>query len=186
MSHGTPPVTYGARLQLRHESTNAILRSDPINYTTGSGQQEVTANRVEDKNSWFIVKGPNYLGDGWRQLKGTQVMNNSIIRLEHIETGKNLHSSPGVPSPSSGQQEVSAYGNNGYGDDNDDWRIETDHDAGTPWITTYRTRLIHVRSECALHSHGGHNNPRGQEVTGYRERDENDIWRVWNYNDINP
>ena len=41
---------------------------------------------------------------------------NDTIRLEHLKTGKNLHSH-NFASPVSKQQEVSAYGVNGEGDE---------------------------------------------------------------------
>jgi dolichyl-phosphate-mannose--protein O-mannosyl transferase len=47
---------------------------------------------------------------------------NDIIRLEHISTGKNLHSHK-VASPQSNQQEVSGFGNKGEGDTCDNWKV---------------------------------------------------------------
>ena len=45
------------------------------------------------------------------------------IRLEHIQTGKNLHSHD-VRSPLSHMNEVSGFGTNGEGDLGDDWVAE--------------------------------------------------------------
>lgn len=45
----------------------------------------------------------------------------SRIRLTHLQSNQNLHSSRDFHSPLSGQQEVHLYGNNGEGDFNDDW-----------------------------------------------------------------
>lgn len=42
-----------------------------------------------------------------------------MIRLEHMLTKRNLHSHREFDSPSSRQQEVCAYGENGLGDPND-------------------------------------------------------------------
>lgn len=47
---------------------------------------------------------------------------NDIVRFTHLLTGKNLHSHL-FRSPLSGQQEVSAFGENGIGDNSDDWKI---------------------------------------------------------------
>ena len=46
-----------------------------------------------------------------------------IIRLEHGQTSKNLHSHD-IQSPITRQNEVSAYGNDGEGDAGDNWKIE--------------------------------------------------------------
>ena len=45
------------------------------------------------------------------------------IRLEHMETSKNLHSH-NVRSPLSQKNEVSAFGDDGEGDDGDDFKLE--------------------------------------------------------------
>ena len=47
-----------------------------------------------------------------------------MVRFEHSETGKNLHSSKGKASPVSQRQEVSGFGDDGSGDVNDDWELE--------------------------------------------------------------
>ena len=46
------------------------------------------------------------------------------VRLEHNQTGKNLHSSKGKAAPLSQRQEVSGYGDDGMGDRGDDWQLE--------------------------------------------------------------
>lgn len=45
-----------------------------------------------------------------------------VVRLEHVETRKNLHSHD-VRSPLSNKYEVSAFGNDGNGDDGDNWMV---------------------------------------------------------------
>ena len=44
-----------------------------------------------------------------------------MIRLESNNTGKNLHTHTGYKAPISGRQEVSGYGDDGFGDGGDDW-----------------------------------------------------------------
>ena len=44
-----------------------------------------------------------------------------MIRLESNQTGKNLHTHAGYKAPISGRQEVSGYGDDGFGDGGDDW-----------------------------------------------------------------
>jgi dolichyl-phosphate-mannose--protein O-mannosyl transferase len=136
----------------------------------------VTAFTGADQNDYWIVKKAHGFGefDG----KGRPVANHDIIRLEHRRTRKNLHSHVGHPSPITAQQEVTAYGTDGVGDTNDDWRIDVEEGGG--WRENLPIRLIHVASGCALHSHSGHSHPQftagQQEVTCFPDRDFNDIW----------
>ena len=48
----------------------------------------------------------------------------STIRLEHMETGKNLHSHSEHKGPISRKNEVSGFGDDGEGDSYDNWQIE--------------------------------------------------------------
>jgi dolichyl-phosphate-mannose--protein O-mannosyl transferase len=90
-----------------------------------------------------------------------------VIRLEHERTRKNLHSHSSQLSPVTGQQEVTAFGENGGGDFNDNWRVEVD--GGGTWSTHKRVRLAHVETEYVLHSHKDKSDPENtmgqQEVT---------------------
>ena len=45
------------------------------------------------------------------------------VRFEHNPTGKNLHSHANMKAPLSQRQEVSGYGEDGNGDQGDDWEI---------------------------------------------------------------
>ena len=45
------------------------------------------------------------------------------LRLEHMETGKNLHSHK-IHSPISHRNEVSGHGDDGEGDVQDNWQID--------------------------------------------------------------
>ena len=45
-----------------------------------------------------------------------------MIRLQHASTGRNLHSHL-FKSPLSGNQEVSGFGENGFGDTGDNWEV---------------------------------------------------------------
>lgn len=66
-----------------------------------------------------------------------------IIRLEHLETKKNLHSHH-FSSPISGNQEVSAYGTKGEGDTGDHW-IVLCHDKF--WRRDSSVKLKHVDTD---------------------------------------
>ena len=98
--------------------------------------------------------------------------------MEHVSTRRNLHSHTGFVSPVTGQQEVSCFGTDGIGDDNDNWRVQVD--GGGEWLAGRRVRLIHSGTGVALHSHVDQSSPvftfGQQEVTGYSGRDFNDWW----------
>ncbi|HZW93283.1 MAG TPA: MIR domain-containing protein [Candidatus Eremiobacteraceae bacterium] len=171
-------IRYGDTIKLIHKRTGCSLHSHniPYSHNYSSKQQQVTAFAGADTNDYWIVKKPHGLGKFVG--KGYPVPNHDIIRLEHRNTTRNLHSHTGKPSPITAQQEVTAYGTDGVGDTNDNWRIDVED--GGEWRENVAIRLIHVGSGCALHSHGGHGHPQftagQQEVTCFSDRDENDFW----------
>ncbi|NMO17876.1 hypothetical protein HPC49_23415 [Pyxidicoccus fallax] len=174
-------VTYGCRIKLRHCAGGRALHSHPFNYGHAgtSGQQQVTAYEGFDENDWWYIQGPHGTPANYQQT--LPVSHGQIIRLKHRGTGRNLHSHSGHPSPVTGQQEVTCFGENGVGDGNDNWRVEVE--GGGAWTGGKRVRLIHVATNHALHSHFGHSHQewtRGQqEVTCYEGRDDNDWWSVF-------
>jgi hypothetical protein len=177
----TPPptgtISYGSTIKLSHVWSGSTLHSHGWNYEHPgtSGQQQVTAWDWHDDNDWFRVKGPHGQPENYRV--GEPVQNGHIIRLEHVQTRKHLHSHSGFPSPVTHQQEVTCFGNAGIGDGNDNWRVELEV---SPWDVNRRLKLIHVPTNYALHSHRGYSHPtwtRGQqEVTCFGSRDANDWW----------
>jgi hypothetical protein len=168
-------------IKMRHLLTTNTLHSHALNYghPGTSGQQQVTAFAGSDDNDLWRVKGPDGQSDNFKE--GEPVQHGDAIRLEHVLTGRNLHSHGGFPSPVTGQQEVTCYGNNGIGDANDNWRIEIE--GGGTWDSGKRLRLIHVLTNHALHSHRGFSHPQWtagqQEVTGFAGRDDNDWWSLF-------
>ena len=54
---------------------------------------------------------------------GAPVKCGDVIRLEHTETAKNVHTHE-IRSPLSGNFEVSGFGDDGEGDSGDNWKIE--------------------------------------------------------------
>lgn len=106
--------------------------------------------------------------------QGSVIRDTDVIRLEHINTGKYLHSHL-HQSPLSGQQEVSAYlGSDGRGDTGmfcvisisislsciindsnsfagDNWRVEVN--GGGAWKRGEPVRLVHVDTNKYLYSH---------------------------------
>ena len=113
-------ITCGSTLRIRNEITKYHLSSFNMNWSTGSHLQIITAVKEDDSyDSLFTIKE----GDGLPPCEnGEPIKCNSIIRLEHVKTGKNLHSHE-FPSFITRQQEACAFGENGEGDVNDNFRI---------------------------------------------------------------
>lgn len=173
------PVKYGDVIRLKHVATSHALHSHRINYShpRSSQQQQVTAYSDQDSNDYWLVKVQHGLPSD--RKSGQSLRHNDILRLEHVPTKTNLHSHI-APSPLTGQQEVTAFGVDGEGDANDNWRVEVDGKG--IWFEKKKVRLIHLDTKSALHSHAGHSHPvftaGQQEVTCYTGRDDNDYWIV--------
>lgn len=100
-----------------------------------------------------------------------------MIRLTHLATHRNLHSHL-FSSPLSNNQEVSAFGENGLGDDGDNWIIECDEDF---WRRDESVRLRHELTKKYLHVTGdSYGRPiHGQlEVSAYSYANQLNLWRV--------
>ena len=98
------------------------LNSIGANYGSGSSQQVVTSiNEKKSEDSLWIIKDAQRASKRCRA--GDAIKCGDKIRLEHNETGKNLHSHRQFKAPISGRQEVSGFGNDGRGDAGDDWQI---------------------------------------------------------------
>lgn len=171
-------VCTGDLVVLEHANSGALLHSHPHNYSHpgGSRQQQVTGFYHRDSNDGWRVRPSHREGNGGPERA---IANGALFRMTHVPTGRNLHSHAGLRSPVSGQQEVTAFGEAGRGDDNCDWRIETS--SGGPLRYGERVRIIHAKTNAALHSHTlvspllfGQ-----QEVTAYAGRDSNDFWIFW-------
>ena len=73
-----------------------------------------------DQGSNWLVKEPHKATD--IKEVGVPVACGDKVRLEHVQTGKNLHSHL-FKSALTRNQEVSGFGDNGRGDTGDDWEI---------------------------------------------------------------
>jgi dolichyl-phosphate-mannose--protein O-mannosyl transferase len=109
LSDGFQVVTCKSVLKLLHKKSNVRLHSHDVKYGSGSGQQSVTGvSSADDVNSYWIVHGPH----GETCERGVPIRCQSTVRLQHLSTRMFLHSHL-FSSPLSGNQEVSAFGDNG-------------------------------------------------------------------------
>ncbi|EWS73512.1 DEAD/DEAH-box helicase family protein (macronuclear) [Tetrahymena thermophila SB210] len=114
-------IYYGSTLRIRNQNSRHHLYSMDVSYGSGSRGQVVTATESDSEiGSYFTIKH----GHG----KPIQTFTNTvkcgdIIRLEHINTGKNIYGSNHA-SPVSNKLEISAQGQNGESDGNDNFVIE--------------------------------------------------------------
>lgn len=68
------------------------LHSSELSYGSGSGQQAITGfDNDHDYNSLWIVKESDQDNDE-RCRTGVRVKCGDMIRLEHMNSGRNLHS----------------------------------------------------------------------------------------------
>jgi dolichyl-phosphate-mannose--protein O-mannosyl transferase len=91
-------ITCGSILRIQNVMTkfqyfiliNCSLHSHKLTWGSGSGQQSITAVQAhDDPNSLWIIK------EAHGELPcetGTPIKCGQIIRFEHVNTGKNLHS----------------------------------------------------------------------------------------------
>ncbi|CAL9685245.1 unnamed protein product [Knipowitschia caucasica] len=136
-------VTCGSVIKLLNIKHNVRLHSHDVRYGSGSGQQSVTGvTAIEDSNSYWTVRGPK------ESLchRGTPVRCGQIIRLTHVNTGRNLHSHY-FASPLSSNQEVSAFGEEGEGDHLDEWSVQC---GGSVWGRDEAVRFRHRATDALL------------------------------------
>ena len=180
-------ITYGSSLRIQNTITKYYLSSFGMNWSTGSGLQIVTAVQSDkDINSLFTIKE----GDTYPvKINGDPVLCGEVIRLEHIATGKNLHSHD-FKSMVTNSQEACAFGEDGNGDVNDNFRItcykQNDNDTITGKTEFF---LQHVPTEKWLYinyktSMFNDGNCRGCPIRGQREvsltskKDKQCLWKV--------
>jgi len=154
-----PYVTCGSVLKLFNPNYNTRLHSHDVKYGSGSGQQSVTATeQEEDNNSYWTVRGRVEK----MCQRGEPIECGSVIRLQHVQTKRNLHSHH-FSSPLSGNQEVSAFGEDGNGDTGDNWTVVCN---GDYWERVTDIRLKHVDTEMWLSLSG---NTFGRPINGQME-----------------
>jgi len=172
-------VQYGQTVNLRHTNTKNFLHSHPYKYyhEAGSYEQQVTTVPDNDSNCEFVVKAAH----GQRTAFGAPVMYGDVLRLEHIATRKNIHTSEKTAFVTN-QREVCAYGNEGIGDANDDWIVQATKPNVTGVLPTDTIRFYHKQTQHYLHAALNKFKvvkdvgPEQNEVTAFTPGDPNDCW----------
>lgn len=135
-------IAYGSKLTLKNYGYGGgLLHSHVQSYPVGSLQQQVTCYHYKDDNNNFIITPPwaedpvsddepiRYLTDGDK------------LRLLHASTGRNLHSHAVAAPVTKLNYEVSGYGNETIGDNNDEWIVEIVDDTHRGKKTTDKERI---------------------------------------------
>lgn len=136
---------------------------------------------------WWVIKPAH--GTSEADTTRSNVNSGDKVRLEHQVTRKNLHSHPqaNFKSPITRQQETTAYGSFGTGNDDDNWIIELLE--GSKLEQGAKVILRHVSTGLVLHSHGDQAHKEytdgEQEVTCLQRGDDNDVWQISEIN-ISP
>ncbi|XP_046872688.1 stromal cell-derived factor 2-like protein 1 [Hypomesus transpacificus] len=167
-------VTCGSLVKLLNTRHNVRLHSHDVKYGSGSGQQSVTGvESAEDANSYWRIRGrPN-----GTCLRGAPIKCGQAIRITHMQTGRNLHSHH-FSSPLSNNQEVSAFGENGEGDDLDVWAVQC---SGEVWERDDTVRFKHTGTSVYLSITGeqyGHPIRGQREVHAMATPNQHNYWRV--------
>ncbi|XP_061116643.1 stromal cell-derived factor 2-like protein 1 [Conger conger] len=167
-------VTCGSLVKLINTRHNVRLHSHDVKYGSGSGQQSVTGvEAADDANSYWRIRGR----PGSACQRGVPIRCGQAIRITHMKTGRNLHSHH-FSSPLSNNQEVSAFGESGEGDDLDVWTVQC---SGTFWDREEAVRFKHKSTEVFLSITGeqyGHPIRGQREVHGMPSPNHHNYWRT--------
>uniref|UniRef100_A0A8V0XJZ0 Protein O-mannosyl-transferase 2 n=2 Tax=Gallus gallus TaxID=9031 RepID=A0A8V0XJZ0_CHICK len=189
-------LAYGSVVTMKNlRMAGGYLHSHWHLYPEGVGarQQQVTAYLHKDLNNlWIIKKHDSNTADLSDSSSPVEfVRHGDIIRLEHKETSRNLHSHQHEAPLTRKHFQVTGYGINGTGDSNDFWRIEVVGRRTGKLIKVLRSkiRLMHVATGCILGSTGKTLPKWGWEqvevtCTPYVKETPNSLWNFEDH--INP
>lgn len=176
-------VAYGAVVTLKnHKTGGGYLHSHFHLYPakTGARQQQVTTYTHKDENNKWMVKP----FDKESHENVTVVKHGDLVRLEHLQTRRNLHSHSEKAPITAKHFQVTGYGENGTGDANDIFKVfiingkENDH----VLTVTSKLKFVHYFQHCALSASGKQLPKWGfeqQEVScNPNLRDKNAQWNV--------
>ncbi len=160
-----PEAAFGSRLTLKNMGYGGgLLHSHVQTYPVGSQQQQVTCYHYRDNNNEFIITPPwgekqlPSVNDTDAQEPPRMLKNGDVIRLVHDQTKRNIHSHNVAAPVTKENLEVSAYGDDKSGDDNDHWVVEVVDDivhgkvakGGPVRSLTTRMRFRHKNIGCYL------------------------------------
>ncbi|XP_064919870.1 protein O-mannosyl-transferase 2 isoform X1 [Columba livia] len=189
-------LAYGSVVTMKNlRMAGGYLHSHWHLYPEGVGarQQQVTAYLHKDLNNlWIIKKRYSDTADLSDPSSPVEfVRHGDIIRLEHKETSRNLHSHRHEAPLTKKHFQVTGYGINGTGDSNDFWRIEVMSRKAEKLIKVLRSQvqLTHVATGCILGSSGKTLPKWGWEqvevtCTPYLKKSPNSLWNFEDH--INP
>ncbi|XP_044181397.1 stromal cell-derived factor 2-like [Acropora millepora] len=167
-------VTCGSVLKLLNPKHNVRLHSHEVKYGSGSGQQSVTGvENADDGNSYWAIRGKTDAPC----KRGNPIKCGSTLRLQHLATKRNLHSHY-FQSPISHNQEVSAFGENGQGDEGDHWSVVC---KSKFWERQEKVRFKHSATKVYLHITGeqfGRPIQGQREVSGYSYPETGNEWKA--------
>ncbi|KAI0395203.1 dolichyl-phosphate-mannose-protein mannosyltransferase 1 [Xylariaceae sp. FL0594] len=170
-------IAFGSRVSIRHVNTQGgYLHSHPLMYPGGSQQQQITLYPHKDENNIWLMENQTqpldangvemngtHIWDNVKNITENYIKNGDVIRLYHLQTHRRLHSHDVRPpvSEQDWQNEVSAYGYEGFpGDANDLFRVEIVKKQSLAGearerLRTLETkfRLVHIMTGCVLFSH---------------------------------
>jgi dolichyl-phosphate-mannose-protein mannosyltransferase len=137
-----------------------LLHSHVQTYPEGSKQQQVTCYHHKDDNNHWTIRPPRDLDINSYEKKDDEtfirfVKDGDVVRLQHASTLRNLHSHPVSAPLTSSQYEVSCYGDEEVGDNQDNWVVEivddfVYKDKERVRSLTTRIRLRHQIQGCLL------------------------------------
>ncbi|XP_068203321.1 protein O-mannosyl-transferase 2 isoform X1 [Palaemon carinicauda] len=181
-------LAYGAEITLKNARTGGgYLHSHIHLYPEGAGarQQQITTYSHKDFNNKWLVKKWNEEPGDWEDDDPVElVKNGDLIRLEHVPTGRNLHSHRENAPVTKRHHQVTGYGENGVGDVNDVWRVEIVNGEESEVVKTvvHKIRLNHYLVGCSLMSHNKQLPKWGyeqMEVTcNPNIHDPNNLWNI--------
>ncbi|KAK1891954.1 Stromal cell-derived factor 2-like protein 1 [Dissostichus eleginoides] len=182
-------VTCGSLLKLLNTRHNVRLHSHDVKYGSAAAHAVRRDNHHSDSclahtpvsapwnhlsyYSWTFHQSASF---GAPTARGEAVKCGQGIRITHMKTGRNLHTHH-FSSPLSNNQEVSAFGENGEGDNLDVWTVQCD---GIHWEREEDVRFKHVGTDVFLSVTGeqyGHPIRGQREVHGMSSANQNNWWR---------
>ena len=192
MSSSPVDVAFGSVVTVKNNAFGGgLLHSHVQTYPGGSKQQQITCYHHKDvNNDWRLVREEDRQGVDYSQDPIDFVKDGDTVRLQHIHTGRFLHSHPVEAPVTKGDFEVSGYGNIDLADPNDLWVVEIEsgrkssddkilHSLGTQF------RLRHKLLGCYLRAKNTHLPEWGFkqiEVTcnrkGVKKNDRSLLWNI--------